>query len=60
MLARVSPNIMPGAEMIMIFLRPMISMYLRAKRVKMKLVPETMRPTAVGLSKPISLKRVAE
>ena len=40
--------------------RPTMSMYLRATRVKMKFVPETMRPTAVGWSKPIWAKSVAE
>ena len=58
-LARTRPTIIPGADQIMIFRLPMISMYLRATRVKMKLVPETMRPTAVGWLNPISLKRVA-
>ena len=58
--ASVSPKTMPGADQIMILRRPMMSMYLSAKRVKMKLVPETIRPTAMGLSKPISLNSVAE
>ena len=58
-LANTKPNTIPGAEKIMIFLRPMISIYLSANKVKIKLVPETMSPTAVGLSNPISLKRVA-
>ena len=51
---------MPGAVQIIIFRRPMMSMYFRAKRVKRKFVPEIIRPTAVGWSKPISLKRVAK
>ena len=51
---------MPGAEMIMILRRPIMSMYFNAKSVKMKFVPETMRPTAVGWSKPISLNSVAD
>ena len=37
-----------------------MSMYLSATSVKMKFVPETMRPTAVGWSKPIWAKSVAE
>ena len=58
-LASTSPITIPGAEKIMIFRLPMISMYLSAKSVKMKFVPETMRPTAVGLLNPISWKMVA-
>lgn len=58
-LAKTSPTTIPGAEKIMIFRRPMMSMYLSAKSVKRKLVPETMRPTAVGLLNPISWKIVA-
>ena len=57
--ARTRPTIMPGAVQIMILRRPMMSMYWSAKSVKMKFVPEMMRPTAVGWLKPISLKRVA-
>jgi hypothetical protein len=37
-----------------------MSMYFRARSVPMKLVPETMRPTAVGFLNPIDAKRVAE
>lgn len=58
-LARTRPITMPGAEKTMIFRRPMISMYFKANKVKRKLVPETMRPTAVGWLKPISLNNVA-
>ena len=54
------PKTMPGAEMSMMRRRPTMSMYLRATRVKTKFVPETMRPTAVGWSKPIWAKSVAE
>lgn len=59
MLASVSPTTMPGAENTMILRRPMMSMYLSAKSVKRKFVPETMSPTAVGWLKPISLNSVA-
>ena len=48
MLATTSPITIPGAEKIMIFLRPMMSMYFNAKSVNTKFVPETIRPTAVG------------
>ena len=47
-LAKTRPTTIPGAEKIMIFRRPMMSMYFSAKRVKTKLVPETIKPTAVG------------
>lgn len=50
---------MPGADQSMILRRPMMSMYLSAMSVKMKFVPETMSPTAVGWSNPISLNSVA-
>ena len=59
MAAKVSPNIIPGEVHTMIFRRPMMSMYFRATRVKTKLVPATMSPTAVGLLNPIDLKRLA-
>ena len=59
MLARVSPTTMPGADQIMIFRRPIMSMYFRANSVKTKLVTETIRPTAVGWLKPIILNSVA-
>ena len=59
MLARTRPTTMPGADQSMILRRPMMSMYFSAKSVKMKFVPETIRPTAVGWSNPISLNRVA-
>lgn len=58
-LAKVSPMTIPGEETIMIFRRPMMSMYLSANNVNRKFVPETMRPTAVGSLNPISLKIVA-
>lgn len=38
----------------------MVNAHFRATSVKRKLVPEMMRPTAVGLLKPIDLKSVAE
>jgi len=38
----------------------MISMYLKATRVKRKFVPEMISPTAMGWSKPMVAKRVAE
>ena len=59
MAARVRPNIMPGEVQTMIFLRPMMSIYLSATSVKTKLVPATISPTAVGLLNPIDLKRLA-
>ena len=59
-LASVSPMIMPGEEMSMILRLPIMSMYLSANKVKRKLVPDTMRPTAVGWLNPICLKSVAE
>lgn len=55
----VSPITIPGAETIMIFLRPMMSIYFSANKVNIKLVPDTMRPTAVGSLNPISLNIVA-
>ena len=58
-LARVRPTIMPGAEKIMILRRPIMSMYFSAKSVNRKFVPDTIRPTAVGWLKPISLNNVA-
>ena len=60
MLAKVNPKTIPGALRIMILRRPITSIHFRATSVKMKLVPETIRPTAVGWLNPISLKRVAE
>jgi len=60
MLARVKPKIMPGAENTMIFRRPTISIYFNATSVKMKFVPLTMSPTAVGWLNPISWKSEAE
>lgn len=60
MLAKVSPNTIPGALHTIIRLLPIVSIHLRATRVKMKFVPETMSPTAVGLLNPICLKSVAE
>lgn len=50
---------MPGEEMIMILRLPMISMYFSANNVKTKLVPEMIKPTAIGLLNPISLNSVA-
>ncbi len=47
-LANVNPKIIPGEDQIIIFLRPIISMYFNAKSVKRKFVPDTMSPTAVG------------
>ena len=58
--ASVRPKTMPGAERSMMRRRPTMSMYLSATRVKTNFVPETMRPTAVGWSKPIWAKSVAE
>jgi len=60
MLANVNPNIIPGADITMIFRRPTISIYFNATSVNIKLVPETISPTAVGWLNPISLKSVAE
>ena len=53
------PATIPGAEKIIIFLLPMMSIYFSANNVNTKFVPETMRPTAVGWSNPIILKSVA-
>lgn len=47
-LASVKPNIMPGEDHIIILRLPTISIYFKATRVKMKLVPAIIRPTAVG------------
>lgn len=47
-LARTSPTIIPGAENTMILRLPIMSMYFKAIRVNRKLVPETIKPTAVG------------
>lgn len=48
MLAKVRPKTIPGALQIMILLRPILSIHFKATSVKMKLVPEIIRPTAVG------------
>lgn len=47
-LAKVNPTIIPGALTNMILLLPMESIHLSAIRVKMKFVPDTINPTAVG------------
>ena len=47
-LARTRPMTIPGAEKIMIFLRPIMSIYFIANSVNTKFVPETINPTAVG------------
>jgi hypothetical protein len=60
MLANTKPKIIPGEEHTMILLLPMISMYFSAKRVNRRFVPATIKPTAVGWSKPIDLNNVAE
>jgi hypothetical protein len=59
-LASVSPTTIPGALQIIIFLLPILSIHLRAISVKIKFVPDTIRPTAVGWLNPISLNKVAE
>ncbi len=60
MLANVSPNIIPGELNIIIRRLPILSIQMRAMTVKMKLVPETIKPTAVGWLNPMDAKRVAE
>jgi len=59
-LAKNNPMIIPGAEINIILLLPIESIHFNATIVNKKFVPEMMSPTAVGLLKPISAKRVAE